>query len=143
MGRNEFPISYEFISEYPIESKEYTCDDSNELRNLKVIGILKRSKIDNLKIETTNEDDDEEFDFFNFSDNTVTLNNNMEYLLREYPIKRSNFTNFSYEFISYYQDTEDLSSYFCNIELKNNETITLTKIYLDNKVGEERWIQMI
>ena len=143
MGRNEFPISYEFISEYPIESKEYTCDDSNKLRNLKVIGILKRSKIDNLKIETTNEDDDEEFDFFNFSDNTVTLNNNMEYLLREYPIKRSNFTNFSYEFISYYQDTEDLSSYFCNIELKNNETITLTKIYLDNKVGEERWIQMI
>lgn len=140
MGRNEFPITYNFISESSIESKNYTYEDNDKLKKLKVIGILKRSKIADLTIGTDN-NDKKEFDFLNLNMDEIVLDNrDIEYLLREYPIKRSNFVNFSYEFISYYQDTEDLSSYFHKIELKEKEKITLTKVSVN---GDERWIQMI
>lgn len=73
--------------------------------------------------------------------NDIYLKSFYEYVIREYPIKRTNFVDFTYSDISFYSADNLKDCYFSNLILKDdldeNQGVELTKI------GENEWISMI
>lgn len=129
MGRNEFPLTYEFIRTFENESKTFTYEDNSELEDLEIYGFIKRSQVDDLMINAVDNP------LFKYSKDSKPF---FEYLVKDYPIKRKNFTEFDYEFISFYPDlSEDMSSYFSEVELKKDCELELTEI------GDEKWICLL
>ena len=126
MGRNEYPLNYEYLRSFNRIDKTFTDDD--EIEELKVIGTIKRSKFEEVSINKIDK----------FSSKIIGSKPFFEYLIHDYPIERYNFTSFKYEFISFYPELNDKSSsYFNNLELKENTEIKLTDI------GDDKWIYLI
>ena len=126
MGRNEFPLNYEYIRSF--NRNDTTFTDEDDIESLKVIGLIKRSKFEEVSIHKID----------NFASNIIGSKPFFEYLINDYPIKRYNFTKFSYEFISFYPElNNELNSYFNKLELKEGTEITLTNI------GDDKWICLI
>lgn len=126
MGRNEFPLNYEYIRSF--ERLDKTFNDEDNIENLKVSGCIKRSKFEEVMIHKVDK----------FSSNIMGSKPFFEYLINDYPVSRNNFTNFKYEFISFYPEVNnEFDSYFYKLELKEDCEITLTDI------GDEKWICLI
>ncbi len=60
-----------------------------------------------------------------------------EYIIRDYPIKRYNFTDFSYAPISFYSMSKKDECYFNKLNLNENQEL---KLY---EIGENEWISLI
>ena len=72
---------------------------------------------------------------------TILLDSFYEYIITDYPVKRTNFTDFVYSPISFYSAKNMEDCYFDNITFKDNleETDCLELV----KIGENKWISMI
>ena len=126
MGRNEFPLNYEYLRSFDRIDKSFT--DEDDIEDFKVIGFIKRSKFEEISIHKIDK----------FSSNVIGSKPFFEYLINDYPIKRYNFTNFKYEFISFYPElNNEINSYFYKLELKDDSEIILTDI------GDDKWIYLI
>lgn len=125
MGRNEFPLNYKFKKYFDRYDQTFT---NKNIQDVEIVGILKRSFINELTVDKINL----------LSINQIGSKPFFEYLINDYPIKRLSFSNFEYEFISFFPDNNsDIESYFSIEELKEGKEILLTKI------GDNKWIYLL
>ena len=143
MGRNEFILSYKLCQIFDYES---LCLDKNNINEFfnngseKIFGSLNRKYIEYTELISVNNFDDINGTLlFKFNNSKKKLKSYYEYIIREYPIKRTNFTDFVYSDISFYSAENLKDCYFSKLTLKDdlNAEIELTKI------GEHEWISMI
>lgn len=144
MGRNEFPLSFELCNIFSYESKSLNQMniDSFFSNNEKIYGTLNRSLIKDTELISKSGTSNDTGLIFNFNKSTEKiLKSYYEYIIREYPVKRTNFTNFYYSDISFYAADNLKDCYFSNLVFKENlgddEFLELTKI------GDNEWISMI
>jgi len=135
MGRNEFPINYEFKN-YLKNSNTYILnkDNINEFFENKphIYGVLNREIIDNPKLSTSLET----VIFGRLKNQIKRLASHFEYLIKEYPVKRYDFTNFEFIPLSFYSMNEDVDCYFNKFELKTDQMFL-------NEIGDNKWISLI
>ena len=145
MGRNEFPLNLEFIREIDAKSYVFNEDNYDDLKDIKIYGSLNRSSIKSLSLyynEKSSEGDSEVLELIspllisNSDDGIRRLKSFHEYTIKDYPIKRENFTDFSYSPISFYSSKEFGECFFSNIKLKCGE-IELVDI------GDDKWLSLI
>jgi CRISPR-associated protein Cas5h len=138
MGRNEFPVNYEFKDYFKnVNSVILNSENLNEFFNEKqrVYGILNRDIIFNPQLEIRTE---KKLSLFKRTkDEIKSLASHFEYLIKEYPVKRYNFTQFEYIPLSFYSMDEKRDCYFDKFELKEDQTLEL------HHIGDERWISLI
>ena len=143
MGRNEFILSYKLCQIFDYESLFLDKNNINEFFNNgseKIFGSLNRKYIEYTELISVNNFDDINGTLlFKFNNSEKKLKSYYEYIIREYPIKRTNFTDFVYSDISFYSAENLKDCYFSKLTLKDdlNAEIELTKI------GEHEWISMI
>lgn len=144
MGRNEFPLSYRVCNIFDYESKKLNENNVDDFfsNNEKIFGSLNRKFIKDTELTSISNTLSEEGLIFNFNKNAEKkLKSFYEYIIREYPIKRTKFTEFIYSDISFYAADNLKDCYFSRLILKENlnedESLELTKI------GENEWISMI
>ena len=108
--------------------------------NVKIYGSLNRKFIKDTELKSIDSMDGDGL-IFNMDKNDICLKSFYEYVIREYPIKRTNFVDFTYSDISFYSADNLKDCYFSNLILKDdldeNQGVELTKI------GENEWISMI
>lgn len=141
MGRNEFPLSYKVCKIFDYESKilnSQNCESFFE-NDEKIYGLINRENINDIELKAIDKTDlNENVIIFQFKkNNEMKLKSFYEYVIPEYPIKRTNFTNFVYSEVSFYSEDDFKSCFFSKLSIKNNSTVELTKI------GEHEWISMI
>ena len=143
MGRNEFPLSYKLCNIFNYDSvflNKNNIDEFFKNDNVKIYGSLNRKFIKDTELKSIDSMDGDGL-IFNMDKNDICLKSFYEYVIREYPIKRTNFVDFTYSDISFYSADNLKDCYFSNLILKDdldeNQGVELTKI------GENEWISMI
>lgn len=139
MGRNEFPVNYEFKNYWEnVDSVLLNPENLNEFFNEKqrVYGVLNRNLVFNPKLETKVE---KKVSLFKTrtKEEIRTLANHFEYLIKEYPVKRYNFTQFDYVPLSFYSMNEKRDCYFNKFDLREDQTLQL------HSIGDGKWISLI
>lgn len=141
MGRNEFPLSYKLCNVFDYESEIITSENCENFfgNDEKIYGLINREKINEVELKAIDKTDlNENSIIFQFKkNNEMKLKSFYEYILPEYPIKRTNFTDFVYSEVSFYSEKDFKDCYFSKLSIKNNASVELTKI------GEHEWILMI
>lgn len=144
MGRNEFPLSFNLCKIFDYESIILNLDNIDEFfsNDEKIFGSLNRSLIKDTQLVSISKISDENNLIFNFSKNSEKiLKSFYEYVIKEYPIKRYNFTDFLYKEVSFYTAENIKDCYFSKLIFKdsvsNEDFIELTKI------GDNEWISLI
>lgn len=144
MGRNEFPLSYKLRNIFNYESIFLNKDniyDFFKKDNMKIYGSLNRKFIKGTELKSVDNNEIEGLIFDVNKKNEHHLKSFYEYIIKEYPIKRTNFIDFKYSDLSFYSANNLKDCFFSNLILKdnleNNQGITLSKI------GENEWISMI
>lgn len=135
MGKNEFPVNYE-LKNYLKNSNIHILnkDNINEFFENKphIYGVLNREIVDNPELSTSLET----VIFGRLKNQIKRLASHFEYLIKEYPVKRYDFTNFEFIPLSFYSMNEDVDCYFNRFELKTDQ------MYL-NEIGDNKWISLI
>jgi CRISPR-associated protein Cas5h len=139
MGRNEFFMNYEFKN-YLEGLKPYILNKNHENdffegnEDQKIYGTLDKRKIHNTELysEIT-----ERTIFGTLRQDIKKLASYYEYIIRDYPVKRYDFTNFSYAPVSFYSMNKNDNAYFSKLSLNANEELELYEI------GENKWISLI
>ena len=141
MGRNEFPLSYEKCNVFDYESKIIDSENSQQFFDNveKIYGFIERENILDVELKAIdNTALNENTIIFQFKkNNEMKLKSFYEYIIPEYPIKRTNFTDFTYSEISFYAEDNFKDCYFSKLSIKNNSSVELVKI------GDHEWISMI
>jgi CRISPR-associated protein Cas5h len=136
MGRNEFFLNYEYkdlLKKSSLIIDNYNVEDFFDGEN-KVYGTLNRSLINNTSIYYEKKENGHQTIFDGIGGSLASY---YEYIIKNYPIKRTNFTNFEYIPVTFYAMNKNEDYYFDGIELKENVKLELFKI------GEKKWISLI
>ncbi|MEN4006636.1 MAG: CRISPR-associated protein Cas5 [Methanobacterium sp.] len=139
MGRNEFFMNYEFKNyfeglKHHILNKNNENDFFKSNEDQKIYGTLDKRKIENTELysEIT-----ERTILGTLRQDIKKLASYYEYIIRDYPVKRYDFTNFSYAPVSFYSMNKNDNAYFSKLSLNANEELELYEI------GENKWISLI
>ena len=138
MGRNEFFMNYELINHFNNpETKILTTENVNNFfessDEQKIYGTIDKRIIENATLSEITEG----VIFGRINNSLKKLKSFYEYVIRDYPIKRYNFTDFKYAPISFYSMNKNDECFFSNLNLKENKDLELRKI------GENKWISLI
>ncbi|PKL66471.1 MAG: CRISPR-associated protein Cas5 [Methanobacteriales archaeon HGW-Methanobacteriales-1] len=136
MGRNEFPVNYDF--------KNYLKDTNSIFLNQKnindffkekprIYGILNRNIVENPQLSTNIEIEV----FKRFKNQIKRLASHFEYSIKEYPVRRYDFTSFEYIPLSFYSMDGSTDCYFSKFGLKDDKNVYL------NQIGDNKWISLI
>lgn len=135
MGKNEFLLNFNFKNIHNYESFILNNFNRKEFFSKnKLYGSLNRKNVKNtiLKSERKN------IKRFIFSRGSSSkLESYYEYFIKDYPIKREGFVNFTFSPISFYSYPKEEDCYFSDVELKENCEIELCRI------GDKKWISLI
>lgn len=139
MGRNEFPVNYEFKNYWEnVDSVLLNPENVNEFFDEKqrVYGVLNRNLVFNPKLATKME---KKLSLFRkrTKEEIRSLASHFEYLIKEYPVKRYNFTQFDYVPLSFYSMDEKRDCYFNKFDLREDQTLQL------HNIGDGKWISLI
>jgi CRISPR-associated protein Cas5h len=143
MGRNEFPLSFKLCNIFDYESKVLNSNNINDFfsKDEKIFGLLNRNFIKETELVSVSNSSNEKELIFNFNKNEKILKSFYEYIIREYPIKRTKFTEFTYSDVSFYAAKNMKDCYFSKFvfkdDLSDDQHLELTKI------GENEWISLI
>jgi CRISPR-associated protein Cas5h len=139
MGRNEFPLNYELKNIFPYESKIITQENINDFfkDKVEIHGSLNRTLINKTNLVTNKKNSKQIILSFNKKNKERNLQSYFEYIIKDYPVKRENFSDFTFSTISFYGLQPEGECYFDKFELKKSCEIELSKI------GENKWINMI
>lgn len=143
MGKNEFPLNLEFVREISFNSEIFDSNSPN-LKDIRVFGSLNKKDIINVTLSYKNDEDTfEEFGlegiiFEQDDDEDIrNLKSFYEYIIKDYPIKRENFTDFLFSPISFYSTDDFEKVFFSNIVLKEGCYLELVNI------GDDKWLSLI
>lgn len=139
MGRNEFPVNYEFKNYWEnVDSVLLNPENVNEFFDEKqrVYGVLNRNLVFNPKLTTKME---KKLSLLRTQtkEEIRSLASHFEYLIKEYPVKRYNFTQFDYVPLSFYSMDEKRDCYFNKFDLREDQTLQL------HSIGDGKWISLI
>lgn len=143
MGRNEFPLSFKLCDIFDYEFIKLNNNSQDFFSyNEKIFGSLNRKFVKDTELTAISNTLSDEGLIFNFNKNAEKkLKSFYEYIIREYPIKRTKFTEFIYSDISFYTTNNLRDCFFSNLVLKDDLT---EDEYLElTKIGEHEWISMI
>ena len=145
MGKNEFVLSYELCDIFDYESARVDSKNIGEFSKdgMKIYGTLNREVIEKTESGSGYENKLLEnsliFDFNKKGEKTLA--SSFEYIIPEYPVKRSNFTEFKFCEISFLAGKEFKENYFSKIYFKENiEDDDFLELV---KIGGNEWISMI
>lgn len=136
MGRNEFPVNYEFKNY--LKKPNFIVLNQKNINDFfkekpRIYGVLNREIVENLELSTN-----VEIEVFKRLKNQIKrLASHFEYLINEYPIKRYDFTSFEYIPLSFYSMDGSTDCYFSKFGLKTNQNVLL------NEIGDNKWISLI
>jgi CRISPR-associated protein Cas5h len=141
MGKNEFPISYELLDIFPYNSK---IVDNNNIEEFfsnkpKIYGFLNRNLVKNTNLRIYKPFDSNIKLLFSKEGGFEKLESYFEYNVKDYPIKRENFTNFTYLPISFFSEKYEGECFFNSFDLIKGSKIELTQINREENI----WINMI
>ncbi len=135
MGKNEFLLNVELKNVFDYESFVVNNSNKNEFFSKnKIYGSLNRKNIKSTILKS--EKEKAKRTLFSRA-STSKLESYYEYFIRDYPIKRENFVDFTYSPISFYAYPKEGDCYFSDLELKEDCEIELCKI------GDNKWISLI
>ena len=135
MGKNEFLLNVELKNVFDYESFVVNNSNKNEFFSKnKIYGSLNRKNIKSTILKS--EKEKAKRTLFSRA-STSKLESYYEYFIRDYPIKRENFVDFTYSPISFYTYPKEGDCYFSDLELKEDCEIELCKI------GDNKWISLI
>ncbi|KZX17000.1 CRISPR-associated protein Cas5 [Methanobrevibacter cuticularis] len=136
MGRNEFILNYKYKKTFSANNYILTNDNQKDFfkEKPKIYGSLNRENVKKTKLSS-----EPIGEIYNHDrkKNSYRLKSFYEYVIKEFPVIRKNFTDFEYFTISFYSSIKDGDCYFSKIELEENSTLELLNI------GENKWISMI
>ena len=139
MGRNEFLLNFEFKNVLNCDKFILNNSNSEEFFNSnknKIYGSLNRKNVKSTKLKQTLKNSNRTL--VSRRRRTFNLESYYEYIINQFPIKRTNFTDFKFSPISFYAYSEDDDCFFANVEFKNDDD----QIELYN-IGDLKWISMI
>lgn len=138
MGKNEFFLNYELCNIIKYDSIFLNKNNISEYEDLRIFGFLSKEFINDVKINKVFQN--QEFSFI-FGSDITRLPPYYTYILKQYPIKRTNFSDFKYTDIYFFTSKKFKDCYFTKIifnhQMDENQSLELTKI------GENEWISMI
>ncbi len=138
MGRNEFFMNYELINHFNNpETKILTQENDNNFfkssDEQKIYGTIDKRIIENATLSEITEGV-----IFGRIDNSLKkLRSFYEYVIRDYPVERHNFTDFKYAPVSFYSMNKNDDCFFSNLNLNDNKELKL------HKIGENKWVSLI
>jgi len=129
MGRNEFFMNYECINHFDnAETNILTVENCDKFfkdsKEHEIYGTLDKRVVK----DTTLSESSESIIFGRLSKNMKKLASFYEYVIRDYPIERYNFTNFEYAPVSFYSMNKNDNCFFSNLVLRENKELELRKI---------------
>lgn len=138
MGRNEFLMNYELINHFNnLETKILTPENSNKFfrssEKHKIYGTIDKRIIESATLSEITEG----LIFGRITPSLKNLKSFYEYIIRDYPIERHNFTDFKYAPVSFYSMNKNDDCFFSDLNLNENKELELYK------VGENEWISLI
>ena len=138
MGRNEFFMNYEFKNYFEnvkleLLTNENSTEFFNDSEEQKIYGTLDKRIIKDVTLSEISE----QTIFGRLTKGIKKLASFYEYVIRDYPIARCNFTNFAYAPISFYSMSKNDDCFFNKLYLKENREL---KLY---EIGENEWISLI
>jgi len=136
MGRNEFFLNYKYINSLESNSlniNNFNAEDFFGDEN-KVYGTLNRDLIKNTSIYYEENENNSQTIFDGLGGSLASY---YEYVIKNYPIRRTNFTNFEYIPVTFYAMNKNDDYFFDSIELKEDAELELFNI------GEKKWISLI
>ncbi len=141
MGRNHFPLNYEFLKYYEsCDTKEIKKRfDSNGDERL--YGTLNRRIIEKPRL-TTHEQKKTTIYTNNMKEQIKKIATEYDYLIKDYPVRRRNFTDFEYLPVSFFSTKHGekksvIDTYYSRFEVRKNSSVRLYS------VGDGRWITLI
>ncbi|MDR2966967.1 MAG: CRISPR-associated protein Cas5 [Methanobacteriaceae archaeon] len=139
MGRNEFLLNYKYLQSLPFSNHILNINNQKVFFKNKprIYGSLNRKNVKKTKLSSEECLTSGEIYNHNRHQNIRNLKSFYEYIIKEFPIKRKNFTDFVYSDVSFYSIIENEDCFFSKIELKDDFDLELVKI------GENKWISMI
>ena len=139
MGRNEFLLNIEFKNVLSCDKFILNNSNSDEFfksNKNKIYGSLNRKNVKSTQLKQNLKNSHRTL--VSRRRRTFNLESYYEYIINQYPITRTNFTDFEYSPISFYAYSEDEDCFFADLELKNvDDHIDLYNI------GDLKWISMI
>lgn len=137
MGRNEFFLNYKYkgsLKQNSLIIDNYNTDDFFDDEN-KVYGTLNRDLIKDTSIYHEEYENISQTIFEGVGNRPLA--SYYEYVIKNYPIRRRNFTNFEYIPVAFYAMNKGENCFFDGIELKEKVKLELFNI------GEKKWISLI
>ena len=135
MGRNEFFLNYVFKKYFDnVKTKTITSEFYSK-KDGKIYGTLERSNVEKCKLALKFEG--MLYENKRLKEGFTRYARYYEYIISDYPVKRSNFVNFDFSEVSFYSLSEQKDCYFAKLSLKNN---TELKLY---NIGDDKWISLI
>lgn len=140
MGRNNFPLNYEVLGHYKSCEMREIREMFEAAENERVYGTLNREIIKEAKITTYEEK--KEIYSNNIKRQIKKFATEYDYFIRDYPVKRTNFTDFEYIPVSFFSTIYSrkkpaLDTYYSYFKVKKGSTVRLYGI------GDGRWITLI
>ncbi|MDO5851593.1 MAG: CRISPR-associated protein Cas5 [Methanobacteriaceae archaeon] len=137
MGRNEFPLNYKYENDFP--NYEIILTEENSEKFFKdepqIYGSLNHKNVYETELNCKTS---VKIIFYENYEDVFALESFYEYIIKDFPIKRENFTDFTYSPISFYSMHNNKDDcYFSYIKLIDDTELKLSKI------GENKWISMI
>lgn len=140
MGRNEFLLNYKLVNYYENVAK-FTLNNSNKksfFEDNLVYGSLNRLNIKSAILKEDKEYLNIPKALLKYSPSEpIKIGDYYEYIIKDYPIKRENFLEFSYSPISFYSMKEGDDFFFTCINLKDDLELDLYEL------DENKWISLI
>ena len=138
MGRNEFFMNYKFMTNIiNPKTKVLTAENSNNFfedsEEQKIYGTIDKRIIGDVTLSEISEG----VIFGRITPSLKKLKSFYEYIIRDYPIGRYNFTDFKYAPISFYTMNKNEDCFFSKLNLNKNKELKLCEI------GENKWISLI
>jgi len=135
MGRNEFFLNYKFKNNFENVKRKIIISEFDSKKDGKIYGTLERSNVE--KCELIEAPKFEGTIYERLKKGITRYARYYEYIIRDYPVRRSNFVNFDFSEISFYSLSEQKDCYFANLSLKENTELELYNI------GDNKWISLI
>ena len=140
MGRNHFPLNYEFINYYKYCDTKEIKKRFDSHGDERLYGTLNR-KIIEKPILTTHEQKKTIYEN-NIKEQIKKIATEYDYLIKDYPVRRRNFTDFEYLPVSFFstkysKKKSALDTYYSHFELRKSSPVRLYS------VGDGRWITLI
>ena len=135
MGRNEFFLNYVFKNHFENVKAKTITSEFHSKKDGKIYGTLERSNVEKCRLKEASKFEGSIYE--RLKNGLKKYARYYEYIISDYPVRRSNFVNFDFSEVSFYSLSEQKDCYFARLSLKNN-----TKLKLYN-IGDDKWISLI